>query len=60
MAMKPKLRRFLFCEIQEVILGLIEKYNIEKGTSLTNLEFGFNLAVSKGSQNNHRQQSVDE
>jgi hypothetical protein len=38
---------FYFCEIQEVILGLIEKYNIEKGTSLTNLEFGFNLAVSK-------------
>jgi hypothetical protein len=38
---------FNFCQIQEVILGLITKYNIEKGTQLTNLEFGFNLAVSK-------------
>jgi hypothetical protein len=36
---------FYFCELQEVILGLIEKYNIEKGTSLTNLEFGFNIVV---------------
>jgi hypothetical protein len=38
---------FNFCEVQEVILGLIEKYNIQKDTKLTNLEFGFNLAVSK-------------
>lgn len=38
---------FSFCQIQEVILGLIEKYNIADGTSITNLEFGFNLAVNK-------------
>jgi hypothetical protein len=38
---------FNFCQIQEVIRGLIKKYNIEKDTLLTNLEFGFNLAVSK-------------
>ena len=38
---------FNFCQIQEVIRGLIKKYDIEKGTVLTNLEFGFNIAVSK-------------
>lgn len=38
---------FSFCQIQEVIRGLIKKYDIEKDTLLTNLEFGFNLAVSK-------------
>lgn len=38
---------FNFCQIQEVIRGLIKKYDIEKDTLLTNLEFGFNLAVSK-------------
>jgi hypothetical protein len=38
---------FNFCQIQEVIRGLIKKYDIEKDTVLTNLEFGFNLAVSK-------------
>jgi len=38
---------FSFCRIQEVILGLIGKYNIADDTSITNLEFGFNLAVKK-------------
>lgn len=38
---------FNFYQIQEVIRGLIKKYDIEKDTVLTNLEFGFNLAVSK-------------
>ena len=40
---------FTFCQIQEVILGLMEKYKIEneKDTSITNLEFGFNLVVEK-------------
>ena len=38
---------FNFCQIQDVISGLIKKYNIEKDTKLTNLEFGFNLIVSK-------------
>lgn len=38
---------FNYCHIQEIIRGLIKKYDIEKDTVLTNLEFGFNLAVSK-------------
>lgn len=38
---------FNYCQIQEVISGLIKKYNIEKDTKITNLEFGFNLVVSK-------------
>lgn len=38
---------FSFCQIQEVILGLIEKYNIAGDTSITNLEFGFNLKIEK-------------
>ncbi len=37
---------FNLSQIQEVILGLIKKYDIEKDTVLTNLEFGFNLTVS--------------
>nr|WP_309755545.1 hypothetical protein [Flavobacterium sp.] len=38
---------FNYCQIQEIISGLIKKYNIEKDTKITNLEFGFNLVVSK-------------
>jgi hypothetical protein len=38
---------FNYCHIQEIIRGLIKKYDIEKDTVLTNLEFGFNLTVSK-------------
>ena len=37
---------FNLSQIQEVILGLIKKYDIEKDTVLTNLEFGFNLTLS--------------
>lgn len=36
---------FSFCQIQEIILGLIDKYNISNATSITNLEFGFNLEI---------------
>ncbi len=40
---------FSFCQIVEVIRELEEKYQIknEKDTSITNLEFGFNLVVEK-------------
>lgn len=38
---------FSFCQIQEVIQNLIKKYNLESDTSITNLEFGFNLVVNK-------------
>lgn len=38
---------FSFCQIQEVISCLAEKYQIKNDTSITNLEFGFNLAVEK-------------
>jgi hypothetical protein len=38
---------FSFCQIQKVIRVLTEKYKIENDTSITNLEFGFNLAVEK-------------
>lgn len=38
---------FSFCQIQQVIRELTEKYHIENNTSITNLEFGFNLAVEK-------------
>ncbi|RTY89636.1 hypothetical protein [Flavobacterium sp. GT3R68] len=41
---------FNFDEIQDVIRGLIKKYHIEKDTKITNLEFGFNLEVSKDPQ----------
>jgi hypothetical protein len=41
---------FNFCQIQETIGGLIKKFNIERDTKLTNLEFGFNIAVSKDPQ----------
>ncbi len=41
---------FNFCQIQEVVGGLIKKFNIERDTKLTNLEFGFNIAVSKDPQ----------
>jgi hypothetical protein len=38
---------FNFRQIQEIIVGLLKKYNIEKDTKITNLEFGFNLVMSK-------------
>nr|WP_315134586.1 hypothetical protein [uncultured Flavobacterium sp.] len=38
---------FSFCQIQQVIRELTEKYQIKNDTSITNLEFGFNLAVEK-------------
>lgn len=38
---------YFFCQIQEVILGLIDKYSIANDTSITNLEFGFNLEIEK-------------
>jgi hypothetical protein len=37
---------FNLSQIQEVIRGLIKKYDIEKDTVLTNLEFGFNIIIS--------------
>jgi hypothetical protein len=41
---------FYFSRINEQIRGLIKKYQIENSTSITNLEFGFNLAVEKDPQ----------
>ena len=41
---------FNFCQIQETIDGLIKKFKIERDTKLTNLEFGFNIVVSKDPQ----------
>lgn len=41
---------FYFSQIYEQIRGLIKKYQIENSTSITNLEFGFNLAVEKDPQ----------
>jgi hypothetical protein len=41
---------FYFSQIEKQILGLIKKYQIENSTSITNLEFGFNLAVEKDPQ----------
>lgn len=41
---------FYFSQIDEQIRGLIKKYKIENSTSITNLEFGFNLAVEKDPQ----------
>jgi hypothetical protein len=38
---------FSFCQIQEVIQNLIDKYKIKNNTSITNLEFGFNLELTK-------------
>lgn len=38
---------FTFCQIQKVIRELTEKYKIKNDTSITNLEFGFNLVVEK-------------
>ena len=38
---------FSYCQIREVIEDLIEKYKIAGDTSITNLEFGFNLEVTK-------------
>lgn len=41
---------FSFCQIKDTIEGLIKKYSIENDTSITNLEFGFNLMVHKDPQ----------
>jgi hypothetical protein len=41
---------FYFSQIEKQIWGLIKKYKIENSTSITNLEFGFNLAVEKDPQ----------
>lgn len=41
---------FYFSQIDEQIRGLIKKYKIENSTSITNLEFGFNLTVEKDPQ----------
>ena len=41
---------FYYSQIEAEIRGLIKKYNIENDTSITNLEFGFNLAVEKNPQ----------
>jgi hypothetical protein len=38
---------FSFCQIVEVIRQLEEKYQIKNDTSITNLEFGFNLVVER-------------
>ena len=41
---------FYFSQIEKQIRGLIKKYKIENSTSITNLEFGFNLVVEKDPQ----------
>jgi hypothetical protein len=41
---------FYFSQIEKQIRGLIKKYQIENSTRITNLEFGFNLAVEKDPQ----------
>lgn len=41
---------FYFSQIVKQIRGLIKKYKIENSTSITNLEFGFNLAVERNPQ----------
>jgi hypothetical protein len=41
---------FYFSQIEKQIRGFIKKYQIENSTSITNLEFGFNLAVEKDPQ----------
>lgn len=41
---------FSFCQVKEVIAYLTEKFDIENTTSLTNLEFGFNLEVAQDPQ----------
>jgi hypothetical protein len=41
---------FPFSQIEKQIQSLIKKYKIENSTSITNLEFGFNLAVEKDPQ----------
>jgi len=41
---------FYYSQLETEIRGLIKKYNIENDTSITNLEFGFNLAVEKDPQ----------
>lgn len=41
---------FYYSQLETEIRGLIKKYSIENDTSITNLEFGFNLAVEKDPQ----------
>ncbi len=41
---------FYYSHLETEIRGLIKKYSIENDTSITNLEFGFNLAVEKDPQ----------
>lgn len=41
---------FSFCQVKEVIAYLTNKLKIENSTSLTNLEFGINIDVSKNPQ----------
>lgn len=41
---------FFYSQLKTEIRGLIKKYSIEKDTSITNLEFGFNLLVDKDPQ----------
>ncbi|WP_131494640.1 hypothetical protein [Flavobacterium aquatile] len=41
---------FSFCQVKEVISYLTKKLKIENSTSLTNLEFGINIDVSKNPQ----------
>lgn len=41
---------FSFCQVKEVVAYLTKKFNIENSTSLTNLEFGFNIDLSKNPQ----------
>ena len=41
---------FYYSQIETEIRGLIKKYSIKNDTRITNLEFGFNLAVDKDPQ----------
>jgi hypothetical protein len=41
---------FCYSQLETEIRGLIKKYRIENDTSITNLEFGFNLKVDKDPQ----------
>ncbi len=41
---------FSFCQVKELVSYLTKKLKIENSTSLTNLEFGFNINVSKNPQ----------
>lgn len=41
---------FSFCQMKEVITYLTKKLKIENSSSLTNLEFGFNIDINKNPQ----------